>query len=47
MSGGMKAGLLAIALVGALLLAGCGKKGPPDPPGPPNEITYPRAYPTH
>jgi len=26
-------------------LAGCGKKGNPQPPGPPNEITYPRTYP--
>ena len=30
-----------------LTLAACGKKGPPDPPGPPNEITWPRTYPTY
>jgi predicted small lipoprotein YifL len=32
-------------LLAALLLAACGKKGPPDQPGPPNEIMYPKAYP--
>jgi len=31
----------------ALLLAGCGRKGWPLPPGPPDQITYPRTYPTH
>ncbi len=37
----------AVALLGlALLLAACGKKGPPDPPGPPEDITYPKTYPT-
>jgi predicted small lipoprotein YifL len=39
--------LLGVALLGALLLTACGKKGPPDPPGPPDKITYPRSYPTH
>lgn len=29
------------------LLAACGKKGPPEPPGPPNKVTYPKSYPTH
>jgi predicted small lipoprotein YifL len=36
-------------LAGLLLatsLAGCGKKGPPDPAGPPSEITWPKNYPT-
>jgi predicted small lipoprotein YifL len=42
----MKAGLLALALLGVLLAMGCGKKGPPEPPGPPDKITYPRTYPT-
>lgn len=41
----MKAAV-ALALVLGLLVA-CGKKGPPSPPGPPNQITYPRSYPTH
>jgi predicted small lipoprotein YifL len=37
----------AVVLVVALgLLAGCGKKGPPEPPGPPDQITYPKSYPT-
>ena len=38
--------LLALALA-AGLLAACGKKGPPDPAGPPEKITWPRTYPTH
>jgi predicted small lipoprotein YifL len=28
------------------LLAACGKKGPPEPPGPPDKITFPKVYPT-
>ncbi len=36
----------ALALLAMLmLLAGCGKKGPPQAPGPANEIIYPRSYP--
>lgn len=31
----------------ALLLAGCGRKGWPLAPGPADQITYPRTYPTH
>ena len=39
---------LAVALVLTLgLLSGCGKKGPPNPPGPTSQITYPKTYPTH
>ncbi len=30
----------------ALALAGCGKKGSPEPPGPADQITFPRSYPT-
>ncbi len=35
--------LLCAGLV--LGLAGCGKKGAPEAPGPGNRITYPRSYP--
>lgn len=38
---------LVVGLLVGGLLAGCGKKGPPDPPGPPDKIIYPKAYPTH
>jgi hypothetical protein len=34
-------------LLALLLLVACGKKGAPDPPGPTDQITYPKAYPTH
>lgn len=39
--------LLALATVAGLVLglAGCGKKGAPEAPGPGNEIIYPRSYP--
>jgi predicted small lipoprotein YifL len=37
--------VLALA-VAVGLLAGCGKKGPPDAPGPPDQIIYPKTYPT-
>ncbi len=37
----------ALCLVVALgLLAACGKKGPPEPPGPPDKVTFPKSYPT-
>jgi predicted small lipoprotein YifL len=39
--------LLAALLLAPLMLTACGKKGPPDPPGPPNEIIWPKVYPTH
>jgi hypothetical protein len=35
-----------LLLLAALLLGACGKKGPPDPPGPRNEIIWPKVYPT-
>jgi predicted small lipoprotein YifL len=37
--------ILTLALAGLLLLA-CGKKGPPQPPGPPDKVIYPKVYPT-
>lgn len=37
----------ALALVSLLLVAACGKRGPPVPPGPQDQITWPRVYPTH
>jgi predicted small lipoprotein YifL len=36
---------LMVVLAFGLLLAACGKKGPPDPPGPPDKVIYPRSYP--
>ena len=39
----MRAVLLLLALA---LLASCGKKGSPGAPGPANEITFPRNYPS-
>ncbi len=36
------------ALLALLLtLAACGKVGAPSPIGPPDQITYPKVYPTH
>ena len=43
-SAGMRWALF-LALI--LMLTACGKKGPPSPPGPPDQITFPRTYPTH
>jgi len=37
--------VLALAVALGLLVA-CGKKGPPEPPGPPDKIIYPKVYPT-
>ena len=39
--------LCALALLCTLALAACGKRGAPVPPGPPDQVTYPRTYPTH
>jgi hypothetical protein len=36
--------LLALGAL-ALLLAGCGRMGDVRPPGPPEQVTYPRTYP--
>ena len=35
----------ACALLALLALAGCGRYGPPRPPGPAEEVVYPRPYP--
>jgi len=33
-------------LIAVVLLASCGKKGSPNPPGPANEVAFPRTYPS-
>ena len=38
--------LALLLLVSALGLAACGKRGDPSPPGPGDQITYPRPYPS-
>ncbi|RYI99930.1 MAG: hypothetical protein EON47_15295, partial [Acetobacteraceae bacterium] len=42
-AGMRQAVLLLLAL--AVPLAGCGRAGPPRPPGPKDQIIYPRGYP--
>ncbi len=37
---------LALLAAAALLLAACGRTGPIRPPGPPEQVTYPRIYPS-
>jgi hypothetical protein len=39
----MRVALLALAM--ALALSGCGKKNAPSPPGPPDQVIWPRTYP--
>ena len=40
--------LLQVAvLMGLLGLAACGKEDSPIPPGPNDQVTYPKIYPTH
>ncbi len=39
-----RAGLILLALAG---LAACGKVGYPVPPGPPDQVIYPRTYPAY
>ena len=34
-----------LLLLAGALLVGCGRVGPPRPPGPPEQVTYPRSYP--
>ena len=36
---------LALALALLLTLSACGRKGPPAPAGPPDQVNYPRSYP--
>ena len=40
-----RAVLVALAL--ALTLAGCGRKAAPSPPGPADQIIFPRTYPAY
>jgi predicted small lipoprotein YifL len=37
--------LLLVLAVAAPVLAACGRVGPPRPPGPADQITFPRTYP--
>ena len=41
----MRALLVCLALLS--LVAGCGKRGSPQPPGPPDQVTFPRTYPAY
>ncbi|MBY0335703.1 MAG: hypothetical protein K2X11_03775 [Acetobacteraceae bacterium] len=36
---------LSCAVLALGLLAACGRIGPPRPPGPPDQVTWPRVYP--
>ena len=42
----MRAVLVVLVLAALVPLAACGKRGGPVPPGPANELMYPRVYPT-
>ena len=43
----MKSALILVTVLAIAMLAACGKKGSPSPPGPPDQITYPRTYPRY
>ena len=36
-----------LALILLVVLTACGKLGPPSPPGPADQVIYPKVYPTH
>jgi predicted small lipoprotein YifL len=38
--------IVPVLLLAAVLLAACGRTGPIRPPGPPDEISFPRVYPS-
>jgi predicted small lipoprotein YifL len=39
--------LLLLSALIAVTLAGCGRRGPPTPPGPASAIIYPHSYPAY
>jgi len=43
----MRTLLVTALLIFALALSACGRKGWPHPVGPPDQVTYPRAYPAY
>jgi hypothetical protein len=45
-SGRAAASVLALLLLLAATLAACGRAGTIRPPGPPEQVTFPRAYPS-
>ena len=44
--GAWRALLLLAVLAAPLLLSACGRKNWPKPPGPPDQVIYPRQYPS-
>ena len=38
---------LSLLLALCAALSACGKSGKPSPPGPEDQVTYPKFYPTH